>query len=161
MTYKWLRTEKTRNMIDHCCHWRMHDLFTDCYLTLLARRVQFSRRMDQAALEVAASRQAAETAIAQVECCRMPCHSFVFLFQKGPIGRWYQNIPERFQVIDRFDMIWAFFEDVKVAALRAELASIIGQNGEEVCFAIVWKHGLAALYSLALMDTAWRSSQRQ
>jgi len=51
---------------------------------LVELRVQLSRRMDQAALEVAASRQAAETAIAQV------------------------------------------------AALRAELASIIGQNGEEV-----------------------------
>eukprot|EP00435_Cladocopium_sp_Y103_P009976 s784_g2.t1 len=47
-------------------------------------RVQLSRRLDQAAIDVAASRQAAETATAQV------------------------------------------------AALRAELAAIIGQNGEEV-----------------------------
>ena len=100
----------------------------------LGRRVQLSRRMDQAALEVAASRQAAETAIAQVECCRMPRHSLVFLFQKGPSdpSRWYQNISERYQVIDRFDAIWACFYGAKVAALRAELASIIGQNGEEV-----------------------------
>lgn len=50
------------SFIDIC---RLH---IDCYLKLLARRVQLSRRMDQAALEVAASRQAAETAIAQVQC---------------------------------------------------------------------------------------------
>ena len=115
------------------CHWCMHEMIHFFWIatwSYLGRRVQLSRRMDQAALEVAASRQAAETAIAQVEYCRMPRHSFVFLFQKGPSdpSRWYQNISERYQVIDRFDAIWACFYGAKVAALRAELASIIGQN---------------------------------